>query len=95
MNDSIVDRLHLRNETAIRQALREVGQNRVAELIGVANSTMADFKEHIPRFAAMLAACGLRVVPSSNQSYSEEYISALRVLAKAGLHSGAGLGEED
>lgn len=86
--DSAVLRLSQRNETAILRGLQGVTQTRVAELIGVSASVLSEFKQHIPRMAAMLAASGLRVVPCTDQNYDEEYIKALRVLAKAGLDSG-------
>jgi hypothetical protein len=91
--DSAVLRLAQRNETAIIKALQEVTQARVADLIGVSQSVLSEFKIHIPRMAAMLAASGLRVVPSSDQFYDEDYIRSLRVLARAGIDSGGGVRE--
>ena len=85
---SIVERLSLRNEQAIRRSMRDVGHNKVAELIGLAPSTLADFKEHVPRIAAMLAASGLQVVPCTAKLYDAEYIRALETLAKRGISAG-------
>jgi hypothetical protein len=93
--DSAVLRLAQRNESAILRGLRDVTQSRVAELMGLSQSVLSDFKTHIPRMAAMLAASGLRVVPCTAQQFDEGYISALKTLAAAGLRGDNGISEED
>ena len=87
INSSVL-RLSQKNETLILRSLDAVTQTRVADLIGVSESVLSEFKRHIPRMAALMAASGLRVVPSSDQSYDEEFIRSLRVLARAGIDSG-------
>lgn len=85
MADGVVGKLQLVNDNAIRRGIRDVGQNRVAELMGIGNSTLVDFKEHIPRLALMLAASALRVVPCTDHSYDEDYIRSLQTLAMRGI----------
>lgn len=77
------------------RGLRDVTQARVADLMGLSQSVLSDFKAHIPRMAAMLAASGLRVVPCTTQTFDDDYIRALRVLARAGLDGSGAAGEDE
>ena len=93
--DSAVLRLAQRNEGAILRGLRDVTQARVAELMGVSQSVLSDFKIHVPRIAAMLAASGLRVAACTERGYDENYISALKTLAAAALRGDNGISEDE
>lgn len=82
--DSQLRRRADRNLTIVLQALARIGQNRVAELIGIAPSTVTVFKEEpLQRFAAILAACGLKAVPDTEESVDMVEVRALRVIARA------------
>jgi hypothetical protein len=88
--DSSVLRLAQKNDNVIRRALQDVGQVRVAELMGLSQPTLSEWKNaHLSRITAMLAASGLRVVPCSARFYSEEHITALKTLARQGLEAGS------
>lgn len=74
------------NHTMLLKCMSEVSQKRIAALIGVSETTMSDMKsDHLERFAALVAACGLKLAPTSDQTYDESYISALKTLAAVGL----------
>lgn len=74
-----------KNHTALLSALAETGQGTVASLIGESDTTVSRFKGDLERCAALMAACGLKVVPATQRFYSEERIRALNVLARIGL----------
>lgn len=68
-------------ETSILRAMANVGQSRIAELMGVNASTVSRFKDSdIERFAAFLAATGLIVVPAGTPIVDEAELKALRLL---------------
>ncbi len=70
------------NHSLILKALAAVSQVRVSELLGESTTTISDFKrDHLERLAAMLAACGQKVVPINEESIGNDEIWALRVLA--------------
>ncbi len=72
-----------KNERAVLQALSRVSQTRVAELLGVSDSTVTRFKEGgIEQACALLAACGLRVVGEDMQCFSRDKVHALLTLAR-------------
>lgn len=74
-----------KNLTAILKALSEVGQARVAERLGVSESTVSRMKDtEIERMAAVLSACGLKVVPEDWRDVEPELLRALSVLAARG-----------
>jgi hypothetical protein len=88
--DSSVLRLAHKNETAVANAIADVTQARVALLMGLGESTVSEWrKAHLSRMCAMLAACGLRIVPSSARYYSDAHITALKTLARQGLEAGS------
>lgn len=76
-----------KNETTILHALADVGQNNVAERLGVSESTVSRLKSNgeIENMAALLATMGLKVVRQAAEVYEHDYIEALRTLAKKGL----------
>lgn len=79
-----------KTQTAILQALAEKSQTRVADLMGVSESKVSRLKgEHLADIAAFIAACGLKVVPETAQTYDEDYIKSLKHLAGLGLHAQA------
>lgn len=85
LDDSIRARAR-RNHSLMLRCIAEVSQKRVAALIGVSETTMSDMKnDHLMRFCALLSACGLKVVPSTEQVYDESVISAIKTLAAIGL----------
>lgn len=79
-----------KNLTAILKAMATVGQARVAERLGVNESTVSRMKDsELERIAALLSALDLKCVPVSMQLIEPERIEALRVLARIGLDSAA------
>lgn len=75
-----------RNQSVLIRSLAEISQKRAADLIGVSTTTMSDMKsEHLERFSALCAACGLKLVPVTHQTHDESYIGALKTLAAVGL----------
>lgn len=95
ISDSIRDRAR-RNHTVLIRCLAEVSQSRVAELIGVSQTTMSGIKaDQLERFAALIAACGLKLAPVTDQTFDETYISALKTLAAVGLRSETSRGHDE
>lgn len=85
VNESI-RRQAQRNYSLLLRCLAQVSQKRVAELIGVSQPTLSEFKdEHLQKFAAIAAACGLKLAPVTAQTFDESYVSALKTLAAVGL----------
>lgn len=75
-----------KNESAVLRALAEHSQARIAEQLGVDASTVSRFKDGgLAQAAALLAACGLKVVPISMQCFPQEKVGALLTLARAHL----------
>lgn len=75
-----------RNHAVILRAISDVTGKRVAELIGVSESTLSAMKsDNLERFASLIAACGLKIVPITEQVYDESVISAIKTLAAIGL----------
>jgi hypothetical protein len=78
-----------KNEQVILQALAAAGQSTVALAMGVDESTISRMKGgDIGKAAALLAHCGLKVVPSGAQCFDPGYVEALRELAKHGVEHG-------
>lgn len=72
-----------KNERAILQAFARVSQARIAEQMGVHDSTVSRFKDGgLEQAAALLAACGLKVVPVDMQCFPRDKVSALLTLAR-------------
>lgn len=78
-----------KNHALLLRCMAEVSQKRVATLIGVSETTMSNIKnDDLERFAALVAACGLKLAPVTDQTYDEAFISALKTLAAIGLGRG-------
>ena len=70
-------------ETAVLKALAGTSQARVAELMGVSESTVSRFKDGgIEQLASLLAACGLKVVSTDSQCFPRDKVHALLTLAR-------------
>lgn len=82
--DHITDRTR-KNHTVLLNAIAEVGQNRIADLLGESDTTISRFKAELERCAAIMAAVGLKLVPEGRQYLGEEYLTALQTLAKRGI----------
>lgn len=86
-----------KNTSAILRALAAVGQVRVAEQLGISESTVSRMKDaELDRIGELLAACGLKAVPVDLQLFEPERIQALQVLARIGVENAAvpsGFGE--
>lgn len=77
-----------KNKTALLRALSETGQKTVADAIDRSISyvsRMQDGEGDIPRFAAMAAAMGLKLVRADEQTYKPEVIRALHTLSALAL----------
>lgn len=85
LNESI-RRQAQRNHSAILRGLAQVSQAKAADLIGTSEATVSRFKDvGLEQAAALLAACGLKVVPESAQVLDAEYVKALKTMAGVGL----------
>ena len=66
--------------------LDAISQKRVADLLNLSESALSAFKkDHLERACFLITACGLRIVPTTEQTYEEEDIYALRRLALRGI----------
>jgi hypothetical protein len=75
-----------RNHSALLSGMAEVSQKRVADLIGVSEPTLSTMKsEQLERFAALAAACGLKLVPITEHTFDEDHIRALETLVAISL----------
>ena len=64
----------------------KLGHYEIAEMIGVSESMLSNMKsDNLERFAALLAACGLKLSKVTDQTFDESYVSALKTLAAVGL----------
>lgn len=66
----------------IFQRLSSVGQNTVADALGVSEATVSRMKETAPQFAGMLVFLGLKVVPAAMHCYDEKTLGSIMVLAQ-------------
>lgn len=75
-----------KNFSTILAALGRAGQVHVAAAIGVHESTVSKIKsDELERLAALLAACGLKVVPQEFRCAKPEIIEAALVFARAAM----------
>lgn len=75
-----------KNEQLVLQSLARVGQVRVAEAMGVSESTVSRYKNgELAQLAGFIAALGLKVVPTEYRCMDPEKNKALLTLAKAYL----------
>ena len=73
-------------ESVVLAQLARVTQARIAEQIGVDGSQISRFKDgDLERAAAILAACGLQVVPIDAVLYDRDTALALLTLARGRL----------
>lgn len=68
--------------SAIFQRLSSVGQVEVAKALDTSESSVSRLKDLTPQFAAMLARCGLKVVPAEMHCYDEPTIASILELAR-------------
>jgi hypothetical protein len=79
-----------KNEQVILHALASTGQNTVALAMGVNESTVSRFKDGgLAQAAALVAHCGLKVVPVGMACYEPGYVEALKTLAEVGIRQHA------
>ena len=75
-----------KNVQIVLQALAAAGQNEIARVMAVHESTISRMKDgQIDTFGALLAHLGLKVVPVGMQCFNPAYVEALRTLAEAGI----------
>lgn len=79
-----------KNAQAILQALASTGQNELAKLMGVHESTVSRLKDGgIDTFSVALAHLGLKVVPVGMACFDPTYVDALKTLAEVGIRQQA------
>lgn len=72
-----------KNASGILRALASVGQVRVAEALGVSESTVSRWKDkEIDEMSQFLSVLGLKAVPASYKCYDPRSVDALLTLAK-------------
>jgi hypothetical protein len=87
LSSAIAERAR-KNQTVILQALADVSQTRVADLMGTSETTVSRLKsKDLDEIAAFVAACGLKCVPCAMQCFSPDKVQALLTLAKDHLAS--------
>ena len=75
-----------KSQTLILQRLANVGQSTVGRLLDKSETWVSRWKsEDSESCAALLAACGLKVVPAEHQCYAPDYIEHLRYFARIGM----------
>lgn len=71
-----------KNHAAILQGLASAGQAKVAETLGVSESTVSRMKDcDLAQTARLLSVCGLKVVPAHFRCVDPRYMDAILVLA--------------
>lgn len=71
-----------KNLAAIFAGLSSVGQVRVAEALGIAESTVSKMKDdELPKAATVIAVCGLKVVPEDYKCVRPRVMETLLELA--------------
>lgn len=81
-------RVAQRNHSALLSGLAQVSQKRVADLVGISESALSEFKDRLERYAAIAAACGLKLVPITDRTLDDDYIQAVETIAAKHLRSG-------
>lgn len=77
------DRIARTSHSLLLQRMQVVGQNTVAEKIGVDPSTVSRDLEKIERFCQILAYVGLQVVESDMIAVKKHYFKSMATLASA------------
>ena len=73
-------------ESTILHALAKVGQAEIAKIMGASESTVSRLKEDkISQFAELLAAAGLKVVPSAYKCIDPAVASAMMLLYESAM----------
>ncbi len=91
-----IEKRSRKNLTAALGALADVGQNRVADLMGLHESTVSAFKgDKLQQACIFLAACGLKLVPETALMVDPTYIQSLKNLAGVGLAAPIPHGSDD
>jgi hypothetical protein len=77
-----------KNLAAIFAGLSSVGQVKVAERLGIVESTVSKMKgDELEKAAKVMAACGLKVVPEGYRCVDPRYMEAILTLAGKQLDS--------
>ena len=77
-----------KNLASILQKLGSTGQCKLAEALGVHESTVSRLKDgEFERWAKALAILGLQIAPSDQKLYPQEQIDAFFVLIRARMNS--------
>ena len=72
--------------TLLLQRLASVGQNDAADAIKVSETLVSRLKsDHSENFTALLAALGLKIVPSEYRCYDPEHVEHLQYFARIGM----------
>ena len=75
-----------KSQTLILQRLASVGQVTVGRVLNKSETWVSRWKsEDSESCAALLAACGLKVVPAEHKCYPTEYIEHIRYFARIGM----------
>lgn len=77
----IIEARARKNRGAILRGMAEQSQVKVAERMGVNESSVSRMKDvEVERIATFLAACGLKLVREDQECYEPGYIESLRQL---------------
>ena len=77
-----------KNLAAILQKLGSTGQGKLAESLGVHESTVSRLKDgEFERWAKALAILGLQIAPSDQKLYPQDQIDAFFILIRARMNS--------
>lgn len=82
-SSAAVDALARKIEREVLRRLASVGQARIAEQLGVNESTVSRWKDgDIARWARFLALLGLKATPQEYRCYDEQTLAAMFTFAK-------------
>ena len=77
-----------KNHSTILQALAQAGQSKVAEALGISESTLSRMKDgDLAQLAKLLALCDLKVVPARYECEDPAYIHSLKLFAQKHLEA--------
>lgn len=72
---------------ACMQSISRVGQNSIAEQLGVSAPTVSRFvSDDLERACQVIAAAGLKIVPAEMRCYPQDQIDAILTLARGRLN---------
>ncbi|WP_320533642.1 hypothetical protein [Robbsia andropogonis] len=77
-----------KNESIFRNAIAQVGQNRIAQEIGVSPTTLSRYcseEDALERACKIMAAAGVKCVPIAYECYPRQDIEAIFTLAQRSL----------